>query len=490
MKKRGSEITASLQRLPLDGGSCCLDVAKRRSLRLLRGMMVGCVVWSVVGGLSGRASAQESELEAASEVESPSSPPSYSKPHLPSDQIAGFYRSLAERKKPGTGNTDDGLEVPMDAPEGAGDGVAGEHDGESEDAQADSSAKHDATPAEIQQWIDQLGSVEFAAREQATAKLRDAGKRALALLEEASREHPDLEVRTRAADVSKGITGGETAGRIDAFLAGDDVELDGWEVFQSIMGDGVRIRELYVDFLMRHGEVAASLDVTSKAREAAFQKTIVDVQRGMFVEQRSPTEADLIALMLLANDHDMPITRVEENAIFTVLRRDATAKLLSDSQLSGAFRAMLGGWISREDVVNRQEMLWFALSWDLTETLPLALVTLEKATDPVTLGMAMQAIARFGDLSNVPEVAKFLDDYRPASEQQYAGGTLVQAFVSDAAAAAIILLNDRSLDEFALNAAAEHPKYGFIVQEIGFPTEDPKPRKDAIEKLKKELLSR
>ncbi|MFG0255397.1 MAG: hypothetical protein ACF787_09945, partial [Rhodopirellula sp. JB053] len=405
-----------------------------------------------------------------------------------SDQIAGFYRSLAERKKAGTDENGQGL--PFDAPEKAGDAVPGEHQDQSGGAPADPSSELEATPAEIQQWIDQLGSVEFAAREQATAKLRGAGKRALSLLEEASREHPDLEVRTRATDVSKGITGGETAGRIDAFLAGEDVELDGWEVFQSIMGDGVRIRELYVDFLMRHGEVAASLDVTSKAREAAFQKTIVDVQRGMFVEQRSPTEADLIALMLLANDHDMPITRVEENAIFTVLRREATAKLISDSQLSGAFRAMLGGWISRKDVVNRQEMLWFALSWDLTETLPLALTTLEKATDPVTLGMAMQAIARFGDQSNVPEVAKFLNDYRPASEQQYAGGTLVQAFVSDAAAAAIILLNDRSLDEFALNAAAEHPKYGFIVQEIGFPTEDPKPRKDAIEKLKKELLSR
>ncbi|MCM2371221.1 hypothetical protein [Aporhodopirellula aestuarii] len=405
-----------------------------------------------------------------------------SQPHLPSDQIAAVFDSLNEMEA----SEVDAL-GPNDPDRAGEEGTTDEQ----QDAASPSGSQSDpteATAAEIVQWVDQLGSTEFAAREQATLKLRKVGKRALSVLEKTSREHPDPEVRMRANDVAKGITGGETAGRIDAFLAGQDVSLDGWEVFKKILGDGVRIRELFVDFLMRHGDVASSLEGTSTDRQLAFQATVVGVQRGMFVEQRLPTEADLIALILLANDHGMPVSRVEENAIYTVLRRDATNKLLSDAQLSGPFRSMLGGWISRDDVSNREEMLWFALSWDLVEVLPLAFATLEKSTDPITISMAMQAIARFGDKSSIPVVAKFLGDERPASEQQYARGTLVQTLVCDAAAATIILLSDRSLADFGMNESAEHPKYGFIVMEIGFPIEDPKPREEAMEKLKKELL--
>ncbi|WP_044250973.1 hypothetical protein [Rhodopirellula sp. SWK7] len=451
-----------------------------------------CLFVLTLGFMDARSSAQDAETDSSSEAaeateaDASTSRASYSRPFLASDKIAEVFRESGNSETSG-GDAEEGNQ--SGAPEDGAAASGGDQDAGAQEARSQAAEESEATLEEIALWVDQLGSVEFAAREQATAKLRGVGKRALPVLERTSRDHPDLEVRMRASDVAKGITGGETAGRIDAFLAGNDVSLDGWEVFQTILGDGVRIRELFVDFLMRHEKVAASLEGTSKDRESAFQQTIVSVQRGMFVEQRTPTEADLIALILLANDHDMPITRVEENAIFTVLRRDATAKLLTDAQLAGPFRAMLGGWISRDDVVNRQEILWFALSWDLAETLPLAMNTLEKETDPITLGMALQAIARFGEKSDVPGVAKFLDDSRPASEQQYAGGKLVQAFVCDAAAAAIILLNDRSLAEFGLNEAAEHPKYGFIVQEIGFPIEDPKPRQEAIEKLKKELLS-
>jgi hypothetical protein len=104
--------------------------------------------------------------------------------------------------------------------------------------------------------------------------------------------------------------------------------------------------------------------------------------------------------------------------------------------------------------------------------------------------MAMQAIARFGDQTNIPTVAKLLSDERPASEQQYSDGALIQAQVRDAAAAAVILLSDRSLSDFGMNENASHPKYGFIVQEIGFPIEDPKLRSQAIDKVQQELTAK
>ncbi len=402
-------------------------------------------------------------------------PAALAQPHLPSDKIAAVFRTLSQAAA--------GREEPPND-------SSGNSNADNDDIQKPDGEQKIISASDIAGLVDQLGWTEFAVREQATAKLREIGKLVLPALRQAEQEHPDLEVRMRAADVAAGIEGGVAAGRIDAFLAGQDVHLDGWEIARQILGDGIRIRELFVDFSMRHGNVAVALAGSSQQRADALAATIIAIQRGTFVERRLPTEADVIALLLLANDHDMPISNVEEDAIFTTLRREATSKLLSDAQLSGPFRALLGGWVSRDDVSNRQEMLYFSLTSDLAETLPLALNTLAKPDEnPVTLAMALQAIARFGDQANIASVAKLLSDERPASEQQYSGGSLVQAQVRDAAAAAVILLSDRSLGDFDMNENASHPKYGFIVQEIGFPIDAPELRSQVIEKVQQELTA-
>jgi len=425
----------------------------------------------------GTIDAQETASEGAS-PESLPSPADFSRAHLPSDQIADLFRAQ------------NSVQAVDESPEriGSNDNIGTGETGS--DKAPTTQTDLDELRTKIESWIDQLGSNEFAIREQATASLREAGKPTLPALNRIASEHPDPEVRTRAGDITQGITGGETAGQLDAFLLGKNVPIDGWNIAQKILGDGVRIRELYVDLLMRHGDVAVSLDATTKQRYAAFRSTVVGIQRGMFVEGRLPTEADLIALMLLANDHEMTINRVEEEAVFSVLRRDATNKLLTDAQWSGPFRALLGGWVSRENIINQQEMLWFSLTWDLAETRELATTFLKKTTDPVTIAMSLQAIARFGDQEDIDLITKYLDDERPASEQRYSAGALIQAQVRDAAAAAIVVLSDRALAEFDMNARAVHPKYGIIIQELGFPTDDPEPRKQAIKKVRKELIAK
>ncbi len=385
-------------------------------------------------------------------------------PHLASDKIADVFR--AQTQTPAVAQ--------QPRSEAAPDGVP--------------SAGAKATPDEISQWVDQLGRAEFAAREQATAKLRAVGKQAMPVLQKAAQEHADLEVRMRAGTVADGIAGNETAGRVDAFLAGKDVSMEGWNVARKILGDGIRVRELYVEIFLRHEAAAAALEGSTKQRAEAFRATIIDIQRGMFVEHRLTTEADVIALLLLANDQDMPISRVEEGAMFTTMRREATSRLLIDAQLSGLFRALLGGWVTRSDVSNRQDMLWFAMNCNLDQSLQLALETLQKSTDPPTLAMAMQAISRFGDKSNISDVAQYLDDERAASEVQYFGGNVIEPQLRDAAMAAIVLLSDRQLADYHLDPNAIHANFGFIVQAIGFPAENNELRLEAIEKVKRELV--
>ena len=342
---------------------------------------------------------------------------------------------------------------------------------------------------ELQHWIEQLGSTEFALREQATARLRQIGRPALLALRNTAEAHTDIEVRMRASDIADGISEGETAGRIDSFLAGNDVGLEGWPVARRILGDGMRIREVYVDLVMRHEAVAKSLAASTSERASALRSAIISVQRGMFVEQRLPTEADAIALLLLVNDRDVTVNGVDEGALFSVLQKEVSSILLKDAQFSKPFRNLLAGWMTRPDVTNRQEMLWFAMSAEIEEALPLATSTIERSGDPTTLSMAAQATATFGDQKMIKLLQPLLDDERPAAEQQYAGGTIVQAQVRDAAAAAIILLSDNKLSEFGLNEGATHPKYSFIVQEIGFPVEDPAPRTKMLEMVRAKLVS-
>ncbi len=389
----------------------------------------------------------------------------FSQPHLPTDKIADVFRD--QTRVPSDARPDDVIETAGGT--------------EATDA---SEVSHD----EMTHWIDQLGWAEFAAREQATAKLRELGKEVLPALRQAAQEHADPEVRIRARDVARGIAGNETAGRIDAFLAGKDVAMEGWDVARKILGDGVPVRELFVEIFLRHEAVAAALEGSTKQRSEAFRATIIEIQRGMYVELRLPTEADLIALLLLVNDRDMPVSRVEEDALFNMMRRDATTRMLRDAQLSGLFRALLSGWISRPDVSNYQEMLWFALNCDLDASLPLALETLQKSTDAPTLAMAMQAISRFGDKSNIREVAKYLEDERAASEVQHFGGNVIEPQLRDAAMATIVLLSEQSLADFDMDENAVHPKVGFVIQAIGFPAENNELRLQAIEKVKRELV--
>lgn len=420
-------------------------------------------------------------------------------PHLPSDQIARVFAKPKVFANPNDADRNDAGRDQANRDQADRDTLA---DSKTEPNDPNRAADVPAnserlSDGELAEAIEQLGSGEFAVRERATARLRQLGKPALAALRLASDEHPDLEVRLRAKDVADGIVSGEVAGRIDQFLAGDDVPLPGWSVAQEILGDNVRLRELYVDLLLRHEKIADALAGSSKDRAEALQTAIVQIQRGMFVERRLPTEADALGLLLLANDHEMPLGRVDEEALFSILRREPTAKLMKDPSTSGPFRALLGGWLMRDDPGNAQELLWFSMGWDLTESLPLAIRTIEQAvkqadnqnTDAVTISMAAQAISRFGQKRDAEGLAGLLGDARPVSEQQYVSGALVQAQVRDAAAAAIVLLNDRPLSEFGFNEDAKHPKYGFIPQEIGFPTDNPKPRETMLEKVREAFIA-
>ena len=145
--------------------------------------------------------------------------------------------------------------------------------------QTEGSGEEQEVQIKIAELISQLGAPEFAVREQATAGLRKLADDALPALRTAAIEHDDLEVRLRAEDVATGIVNSAVAGRIDSFLEGEPGSFEGWEVFQRVLGDGPRLREVFVEMMLRHEDLVQALEVSTEARMAALEKVIARVQR-------------------------------------------------------------------------------------------------------------------------------------------------------------------------------------------------------------------
>lgn len=430
--------------------------------RLLVGAMIwlGSMIWLGCGVIAPWATGQEPPA-ADGEI---SPPPTIAKrviPHrepLSSAEIRGVFERA------------EGDIVPPDKPDVTADWAAGPFE---------SLADQDG----VNVWVEELGSSQFAVRERAAAELHGLGNVALPALRTAASQSDDLEVRLRAADVIAGIVGGEVAGRIDEFLAGQDVALEGWDVFREVLGDSLRLRELFVELRNRHRDVAASLDQTSEQRKEAFLAAQVRIQRGLLVERRFPSQSDTIALLLLANDPGLPLSRVDEESLLSVLRKTAATSLLQDAQLSAAFTALVGGWMRRPDLENNEEALTLAMQFQLPDGLVIAERLLIADKQLETNVLAMQAMARFGSADQVTLVATYLNDERPVSRQHSFDDKIIETQLGDLAAATIVLMRGESLSEYGMRDDARQPMYGFTPDELGIPLDDPDLRQGIREKL-------
>lgn len=341
--------------------------------------------------------------------------------------------------------------------------------------------------SEIAELIEALGSSEFAERERAASRLLQAGLPILDELRRAAKESGDAEIRLRTQQLVKQLTHGDLEARIDAFLKGEEVGFQGWRDAREILGDSNAIRELFVEVMRAHPDVLTSLEGTARDRVMAMDATVTRIQTAMFIESKFPTRADAFALLLPAIYPDVELNSPFEMLLMDVLRKEAASKLRRDAHLNRPFADLLGRWIRRSTLGNREDVLLTGMAWDSEATLTLAVRTLGESNQAETLAVALQAIARFGDLDHVALIRPLLDDKRAAAEQGYTRTTLVQTQLGDVVMATIAILHKVPLKEAGFPDASEHPTFGFLVTEVGFPVGDEKARALAREKIDKLL---
>lgn len=355
------------------------------------------------------------------------------------------------------------------------------------EAQTSDSAAVSFTEAQIERFIEQLGSNQFASRERAATALLQLGKPIIPRLRLLVSRSDDPEVRIRAGEIVKQLTRGDMKQRVDAFLAGEDQTFEGWDIFNEALGDTLRIRELFIDLQSRFPELTSSLGGAARDKTIALEKVVAGVTHHIFVERKSPTAADVFALLIPATDPQVPLEGSYEKLLLAVLRMHEISKLYRDPQLSTQFKALVSSWLPRSSIENREEILFYGLMSDIASTRDLALRTLTETQQTEPLAMALQALSRFGRTHDDVVVAKLLDDTRVVAERGFVNGKRRRTTLGDVAMATIARLHDKPLTEVGFADDADNEKMGFLFDEIGFPIDDDQVRRSVRQQIEEIL---
>ncbi|KAA1262427.1 hypothetical protein LF1_49910 [Rubripirellula obstinata] len=338
-----------------------------------------------------------------------------------------------------------------------------------EDVFADSIDVGIEQQTKIENLVTQLGSNQFASRERAATALMQMGTPALAVLAKREKSTEDPEVRDRISGLVKQITESNTQAKIDRFMAGQEVDFEGWNRFGELMGDTVTARELFVEVHLEHPDLLRSLGQDAKELQRAMDIVDAKIQNRMFVKRQHPSRADTIALLLPAFNPKVSFSPGYENTIVGVLDRLSAQQMRRDPRLEPGLRSLIGSWVSRCTLAGRVETLTKAMQWDVPEALPIAISTLSETDDMQTLVVSMQTIARFGDAKDSASLKNLLTDNRVTGEAGYGKQQLIQTQVRDVAIATIAILNDVPLAEVGFPQASTHAMFGFTILGIGFP---------------------
>ncbi len=337
--------------------------------------------------------------------------------------------------------------------------------------------------AVVVRLVEGLASPSFADRERAAGELMAMGIDAVPVLTAILRDATDPEVQLRGSEIVRQLTDGDMQARVDDFLAGRTNDFDGWNMFRGIFGDNSELRQMFIELTQSHPEVVKAIDGTTRDRVVALEKVMVAMQQKMFVQRKFPTATDTFALAYATVDNAVPLTVAFESVFLSMLQKEGASKLRANPLLSPPFKGLIARILPRTSLASRIEMLLTGMTWDLPATLPLAIQTLGETKQTETIAVSLQVIARFGEKEHALLLTDLLDDPRDATEGAFIEGEPIRTTIGDLVMVTIGILYDADLKELGMGDAQPHPTYGFIIGDVGFPTNDSGPRAATRKKI-------
>ncbi|MCP4888727.1 MAG: hypothetical protein GY904_19200 [Planctomycetaceae bacterium] len=333
----------------------------------------------------------------------------------------------------------------------------------------------------IVELVAELGSREFAARERSADQLTQMGTTVIPQLRSVIESTDDPEVRLRASEIVRQLTDGDLQAQIDGFLAGKEIEFEGWQRFRRSFGDTPALRDLFIELMKQHPLLTKSLDGETRDRAVALESVISGVRNATTIERRFPNRADVFALLLAGVDPNLPPNPALEAQVMMVMNQSAVREIRRNSQLKRPFESLLGIWMAESAIGNRQEIIEIGMRMDAESTLDLALRTLGESNDEAILTTALQAIARFGKAEHASTIRRLIEDARAIPRQGLPQRPGFTSQVGDVAMVTTAIILKGNLESIGFRDVTVHPNIGFDLQNVGF--DSPEKRKIAKEKV-------
>ena len=330
--------------------------------------------------------------------------------------------------------------------------------------------------------VAQLGSNRFATSENAIEELFAMGPEIVPMLSEALSRTSDPEIKARVNELIRQLNFGEGESRIQAFLAGKEIEIPGWEIVRIIFGDNASARELFIDMHRKHPEMMEAL---TNPRELAPAMEKVAARTSEPGARLEATLGDAVAMLLPATDPKVPVGKNYEKSMLFIIRRAPVNRVRLHKVLGQPFKQLLAAWIPRSTIENREEVINFCLEWGIPNVYSLALQTINESKDPITICIALQAVARYGNSFDVEMILPLLDNQSVAEN----GRPNFETRVCDVAAAALAKLNKVPLTKLGFSENGAHEVYGIVYDDIGFPI-DSQDQRDAAIKMARDIEQR
>ncbi len=275
------------------------------------------------------------------------------------------------------------------------------------------------------QLVEQLGAEKFQTRELATAELLERGEQVLPLLRSVPATAP-YEVRHRAGLIAQQLENDKFVALSRSFLLDLDGEksygLPSWHRYRELVGSSRTSKLLFLDMIRRQPEVARLIELAGPADQSSADgsaaamralETIASLEAVRLREElfsfRATTLGDAVAMLLVAAT--LPTqTPVEISDIISICERRSFDGSIHKDGYKSCLRKLLAEWLPKTHAAMAPAAMTCALDHDLAEGASIARRCLAANFDNDTRTLAFYCLSRFGDETDVPLLATWLDD--------------------------------------------------------------------------------
>ena len=323
----------------------------------------------------------------------------------------------------------------------------------------------DADFARSEALVEQLGSVLYTERADATQQLRTMGRLALPSLELA-RQSENPEVRQRVKLILPAIRRADFQARLSTFIADKtgkyDHQLPGWDKFQTITGKNKAGRQLFIELMQSPPNRALVQAVAMNPKELGqrirrrqselyqliYPRTMPGVTRP---QPYHPTLADAIGMTfaetMLGDDSNRSMRGVSAMKAHDLMRRTDVRKLIEEEPYAEPTHKLILAWCdsrTTSSLLYQAMLLTDRFKWP--EAPKYAVKVLESSGTSVTYTVkAASILGEYGTRTDAKHLQPFLND---ETIVRRGSNSYKEIQVRDIALTMMVLMTKQKLDEF------------------------------------------